>query len=302
MKYTIKDAQLNSLGEIIISAEEFDSIKNAKMILSAGLSMEEAYELLLGNYEDLEKEVVSISVENILHHPKGYNDFHSYIARLNKRLVNFLTAACLYREYFEHLIPEITMKDSKIKAKIDALFKKKRNEYDEFEFMKNLRNHTQHYGLPVHRIEPRSWVRDVDDLEKGLVYTIDLFSGKRWLEDNKRYWKELLPKLDDKTDLKMAIRKYVECLSEIQSEIRQIVSGNLVQARQLIEDCINRFNEKFKQQTKALLAIASDDNGNEVDEVVLLLDWDNIRIDLADKNRVLKNLSLMCVTGETKIT
>jgi len=39
-----------------------------------------------------------------------------------------------------------------------------------------------------------------------------------------------------------------------------------------------------------------------VDELDLLLDWDDLRVDLADKNRVLKNLSRTYVTGETKIT
>jgi len=302
MKYTIKDALSNNPDEITITAEEFDSIKNAKRILSAGLSIEEKYEVLLGNYEDLEKEIVNTSIDSMLNRPRKHNDFRIYMAKFNKRMTNLLTASCLYVDHVKHHVSEITMKSSEIKCKVNRLFSDKYNKYIEYRFMEALRDYVQHRGFPVHYINLQSWVIDVNDPKGKVAHTIDFSSQKRILEEDRKFKKTILPELNDNIDLKMATRKYMECFSEIQPEIRQIVSGNLTQARQLIEDYITRFNEKFNQQTKALSAIASDDDRNEVDELDLLLDWDDLRVDLADKNRVLKNLSRTYVTGETKIT
>ena len=71
------------------------------IICPKGKGYEEKYEVILGNFEDLEKEIVNKSVELMLYRPREYADFRYYKATLNKRLINLLTAA---RLYIDHII------------------------------------------------------------------------------------------------------------------------------------------------------------------------------------------------------
>ena len=299
MKYSITRSVSGCAAEITISKSAFNKLKKARKALSAGLAIEEKYEVLLVNYEDFEKEIVNASIESMLNRPRKYDDFRCYIARFNKRLINLLTASRLYVDHIKQHVRDIVPNPSEGKDKVQGYCDERCNKYKEYRFMEALRNYVQHCGFPVHYITLPSRVTDINGPERRLIYTIDLFSEKKRLQEDRKFKKGVLEKLDERIDLKYAARQYVECLSEIQTCVREIVSKKLDGARSLLESYINSFEEKFDEKTIGLAAIAFDDK-KKIDEVPLLLDWDDIRIDLTDKNRVLTNLSSRYVTSETK--
>ena len=300
MKYSITRLVLGSTAEIAITEREFSDLKKAREKLTAGLAIEEKYEVVLGNYEDFEKEIVNASIESMLNRPRKYNDFRCYIVRLNKRLLNLLTATCLYVDHIKQHVSDIIPEPSEGKDKVQELFAGRFDNHVEYRFMEALRNYVQHCGFAVHYTSLQSWATAIEDPERRLLYTIDLASEKKKLLEDKKFKKSVLEELDEKIDLKHATHKYVECLSEIQNQIREIISANLTDARNLIEGYIDQFREKFDEKIIGLAAIAFDGKGKKVDEIPLLLEWDDIRIDLSDKNRVLTNLSLRYVIGGSK--
>ncbi len=95
-------------------------------------------------------------------------------------------------------------------------------------------------------------------------------------------------------------RKYVECFSEIQAGIRSMILEKLSEARGLIEECINRYREEVDGQTNNVTVIAFEEGGEDKEEVYLSLSWDDLRLELTKKNKILTNLSSRYVTGKKR--
>lgn len=298
MKYLIRRLLLGSTDDSAISASEFSDLKQARKALSAGLAIEEKHEVLLKNYEDFEKEIVNAATESMLKRPGSYEDFRHYTARFNKRLINFLTASRLYIDHIKQHVGDIIPMSSEGKDKVQALCSDKYDKFLEYRFMEALRNYVQHCGFPVHYTSLPTYVADLDAPVRRLVYTIELFSEKNRLLEDKKFKPNLLEELDERVNLKHMIRKYVECLSHIQAGVRETVSGRLSEARRSLEGFRNRFKEQVQEQRTTLIAMAFDDDGNERERLYLLLDWDDIRIELSRKNQPLSNLSARYVSGE----
>ena len=56
---------LETNPELPLSEEEFQSLKQAKSCLNSAIALEENYDLLLGNYRELELEAMSAAVSNM---------------------------------------------------------------------------------------------------------------------------------------------------------------------------------------------------------------------------------------------
>lgn len=299
MKYSITRLILGYTPEIIISEEEYKAIKEAKELLSEGLAIEEKYQVLLDNYEDFEKEIVNRSTESMLRPPQEYNDFQVTRAAFNKRIINLLTTSRLYIDHVQkHHIGEIISYDGREKVK--ELFSNRYDQYFEYRFIEALRNHVQHRGFPAHHIQFHSFIVDPDATETRIVHTIEIASEKKFLQEDKKFKKSVLEEMDERIDFKKAIRKYMECLSEIQTEVRNLISAKLSDARSLISEYIERYKKEIEEKTNGLVAIIKNDDGIKIDAVYMLLDWDDIRIKLENRNRVLKNLMSRYVSGEIK--
>ena len=57
MKYLITKPAFGTVAEIAITESDFSELKKARDKLNTGLAIEEKYEVVLGNYEDFEKEI-----------------------------------------------------------------------------------------------------------------------------------------------------------------------------------------------------------------------------------------------------
>ncbi|GAF93189.1 unnamed protein product, partial [marine sediment metagenome] len=135
--------------------------------------------------------------------------------------------------------------------------------------------------------------------DREIASTIELICNKRVLEDS-NFDRTILAELEDRIYLKQMIRKYIECLSEVQDRVRNIVSGRLSAAREKINEYINRFKNEVDDDTNGLYALAYDDNRQRQDKIPILLNWDDLRILLEQKNKVLTNISRYYVTGELR--
>ncbi|MFC2058912.1 hypothetical protein ACFLTS_04635 [Chloroflexota bacterium] len=136
-------------GTITITSSEFIALKKARHILSAGLDIEQQYEVLVSNYEDFEREIVGLAIEYMLYVP---NEFRQYHARLNKKIINLLTTSLLYRDQVKQRVRDIIGYSSEETGKLEALFNKQHDKHLEYRFMEQLRNHVQHFGFPVYQL------------------------------------------------------------------------------------------------------------------------------------------------------
>jgi len=295
MKYLVTRRAVRDDATITITRREFTALKEATHILSAGLDIEQQYEVLVLNYEDFEKEIVNLAIEYMLYAP---NEFRQYHARLNKRIINLLTTSLLYRDQVKQRVRDIIGDSSEEVGELEALFTEKHDKHLEYRFMEQLRNHVQHFGFPVYQVTLSGWVENMGQANMEFPSTIEFGAVKRNLQENPKFKKSVIEELDDTVDLKHMTRKYVECLSEIHGSIRTMVLGKLTEARRLIEECIDRYRNEVDETVNYVILTAFEEGEEDKDQVRLLLNWDDLRLELTDKNRILTNLSAQYVTGK----
>jgi len=290
---------MNPNDRIIISEDEFNLLKESRKILAAGLAIEEKYEVLLTNYEDFEKEILSSALESELKRPKDYSDFRPLTVRCNIRIINLVTACRLYIDHIMQHIHDIIPAEEEGMNLIKQFCSEKYDNNIEYQFMEKLRNYVQHNSFPVNSTSVESWVVKNDNSGSEIASTIELICDKKVLEDSD-FSRAVLARLEDQIFLKQMIRKYIECLSEVQGKVRSIVSERLLGARETINGYINHFKNEIDNNTNGLYALAYDDNGQRQDKIPILLNWDDLRISLEQRNRVLINISKCYVTGESR--
>ena len=295
MKYLVTRGGRRGDSVMTITKREYIALKKARDILSAGLDIEQQYEVLVSNYEDFEKEILGLATEFMLYIP---NEFRQYHARLNKRIINLLTTSLLYRDQVKQRVRDIVVNRSEEVGKLEALFTEKHDKHLEYRFMEQLRNHVQHFGFPVYQVRLSGWVENMHQVNMEFPSTIEFGAEKKRLQENPKFKKSVIEELDDTVDLKQMSRKYVECLSEIQASIRTMILGELNEARRSIEECINRYRDEVDEQTNNLIITVFEEGGEDKDQVKLLLNWDDLRLELTNKNRILTNLSAQYVTGK----
>ena len=282
-----------------ITSTEFKKLKAAKKVLVSGFAIEEKYDVLLANYEEFEKEILNVTLESMLRPHGKYGDFRCYRAKLNQRLINLLATSRLYLDSIERHVSDITTDKDQAKEKVNSLRSGRYDKYFEYRFMEELRNHAQHRGFPIHHSSYNSCLTNVDDPKTKFTFTVDFASEKVFLEEDVKFKKSILNKLDEKIDLKQATRKYIECLSEIHAGVRELVLGKLSEMRDLIMSYRNKFTLEVEDNNVGLYAIAISDSLEVIAKVPMLLDWDDVRIELLQKNDApITNLARRYVSGE----
>lgn len=296
MAYILKRAVLGCNDSIEIAPDEFQAILDAREILSGALTIEEQYLVLVSNYEELEKELMSHAVASTISLPQNYGDFHFARHIFNTRMINLLTAARLYADHLGHHIKLIMGEDAGKSTK--ELFSKQYDTFFEYRFMEALRNYVQHRGFPVHRTAHRGYLTEPISNDSRHVKVVDIYSQKKLLESDKRFKAEVQKEMAEEVNLKHATRQYIECMSAVHAEIRKIIVAKVQGARELIENQFVRYTAKYGEETLGLAVMEVDESGICNTKSSLTLEWDDVRLDLIARNRGLKNLNLTYASGE----
>ena len=296
-KYSVKILSLNKQPELIITETKFQELKEAKECLSNIFSFEEKYELLLANYMELEKECLNIAVKYMIKNNFEYQDFFDIKLLLNQRIVNLLTAARLYLDQIQQHI-----RICNLNFDVKSLFSFEYDNNFEYRFMEALRNYVQHRGLAVHSTSIKSnWTSLKDDGE--LQFRILMFTNKDNIGKDRVFKKQVLEEMPEKVNLLYTSRVYIESISKVHCKIREKLNKNVTKSRQIIEEIISEYKKINNGKSNGLCAIYSinyDGHEEILDKFYLTLEWDNIRIKLAKKNRSLINLKKRYVSNSIK--
>jgi hypothetical protein len=296
MRYVLRKAVLGKVPEIEITEENYLALRDAREVLANALAIEEKYEILICNYMEFEKQILNDTAYCMVRDNTGYSDFFDVRLAMNVRLVNFLTSA---RLYIDQLNRHVRGCAPDLKGEIvKAVFSKEYDGNPEYRFMEALRNHVQHRGLPIHWMsQGGSWT---EIGENGfLEYSMELASQRSFLEEDGEFKQSVLQELDDKIDLKMYTRCYVESISNIHDAAREMIAEPVSTARELLQDAHNKYKANYNESLVGLSVYTL--SGDEtMGSFPVLLDWDDIRIKLQKRNRKAINLKKRYVTGKSK--
>ncbi len=298
MEYFIAVHALGSFPKIQIEKHRFEDIKRAYIALSHGLSIEEKYEIIISNYLEFEKEILEQSVFSMIQSRFQYTDFFQLRLSLNIKLVNLLTSTKLYIDQLYQHVKYANPKLSDIEDKTKDILANNYDQNFEYRFMEALRNHIQHRGLPIHLVQLNS-TRNIEQNDNQMIFSIEPYSQKKLLEKDIKFKKTVLDEMPEKINLKEVVRVYIECISNVHINVRKMVSPFLEKSRCLIEKIQEDYRKVYKGEIIGLYALCIEEN-NVLDKVPLFLEWDNIRLKLAQRNSQLINLRHRFVTGKIK--
>lgn len=298
MKYFLR---LDTIGEaplIEIDEEAYLAYKQAVTILSNCLDIEEKYEILILGYLEFERQILELATQNMVRRDLGYPRFFQIRLLMNARLAHLLTSARSYIEQLHRHAKRCAPSRDDVKQTVKGFFSAEYDSCLEYMFMEALRNHVQHHGLAVHQTAlPSRWTEVGNN---GLIeFGLEITSLRSEFEANNEFKKEVLHLLPNTVDLIRATRRYIECLSNVHEKTRELIAEPVAQARHRIEDAQQQYAKFHEGSLLGLSAFKLSDSGN--DKVLLLLEWDNIRIELQQKNKRLINLHKRVVTNKLNI-
>jgi hypothetical protein len=259
-------------------------------VLAAAFEIEENFDLLVGNYLELEQSALNIAAEAVAKRHQDYTDIFSIRADVNRRVINFLSTARLYLDQLPQKTKRCGCDFSNIKNMINT-------HYDsrfEYRFMEGLRNHVQHSGTAVHRFTLQSrWIPP--DQREREEYSYSVFAERGFLEQDQAFKKSLLKECPERIDLLMATRVYLEALGTVQLAVRDHVAEPVAIARRRTEEAIMLYEEFSGTSSRGLCAFYRSEN--EESFVPIIVEWDDVRHKLALRTSSFANLSVRYVTS-----
>ena len=298
MKYILYIPSPVKKLQLEISENEFNELENAKEFLHFVVSHEESYDILISNYIEFEQEILQLTIQNMMYSDPSIDNFYELRMRLNKRLINLLTSVKLYQDLGKHQIPKNFIERGKYQEEIKKLFSSEYDNKKHYKFMEELRKYTQHSGLAIH-LTRFNMSRTDSNNDSILEYSVNFSSYSKRLKEDKMFSATKFPEMEDEIDLKIAVRHYIESISSIHISIRKLFSEFTIDSRNKIKAAHTKFNEEFNCNTD-YLRVVSVEKKSYVNDIAILLDWDDVRIKLQQKNKRLTKLSKGYITSISK--
>jgi hypothetical protein len=301
VEYGITRHVMSFNGFVELSKEEYDTVMSARKTLFEVLFLEQKLDLLLENYLEYEMELLNSAARYMLYRDLSYSSMQDEIYLVARRIVNLLTTCKLYLDQSMHHLNVIFGKSS---AQSEAISSELSSQYDahkSYRLMEALRNYVQHRGLPVHSL---SFFSGLEDDQPGgkLVYSIIPFIQVKKLQDDPKFKqsiKDELGKTDEQIDLRPLIRKYVECLCQVHSSIRELLDDDLKKWEETIHGVISKFRREYPDDHSLIgLALTTKSKRGEGSDIEYISEDFIKRINqLRKKNKLFDRLSHRIVTS-----
>jgi len=289
--FFLKVAAIGKHPEIEISEDDYCGITEARRTLTAALNIEEKYDLVIGNFLDLEKELLMLTVEKIVDHRFDYDRAYTVTSSLDRRIINFVLSAKNYTELISSKASKCVKNTTEVKEAVEKLTNEQYEKSSDYRFMEALRNHLTHYGDAVHLVNnPDRWLTDENKEATHLVFNLSIYALKDRLAENSKFKPAVLNEIQDKVDLKKAARSYIGAISTIQEEVRKIIKDSVHEARSLIEFHLEKYANENDGRSFAVGAYSAAEHRDGKKPIMLLLNWDDVRIGLQEKNQSITNM------------
>lgn len=269
--------------QLPISEGRYKELAHARIVLSDALAFEQRYELMLGNFLAMELAFTEICLRTKVEPQHRYINSAEILETANRHVVNTLTAM---RAYADQVVQdfkclELTPTFGQVaKSKLNEAFSRSLD----YRFMCSLRNHVQHKATAVH-----GFVADDDRTRdaNGWVETVTFYANKETLTADKDFKSRVLDEQPQKIDIRRRTRRSVQALGEVHLALRNVSKDEVARARSAIELATLEYKERGAE---SVIGLGARRVGDTTTDVALLLDWDDVRLRLVDKNHSLPRL------------
>lgn len=243
---------------IEISDDEFTRITNAKRNFLTILGIEEKFDLVLENYLEYERELLSLNLQRMLLQDFDGSSSMNSVQTINRRLANHLMTARVYLDQVQHDLKTVYRENSEfpriLKQKVSEQYDNSRG----FRVMEALRNFIQHRSLPVHelihRMEP-----DNSCSPPQFRYVLEPYIEVLQLRDDPKFKRSILAELEQMgklVNVTPLVRQHIEALGRVHQELRRHTAQDIEVWEHVLETVITRARESFGDVLPGLPGLA----------------------------------------------
>lgn len=274
----------NALGQfprLEINLDQFQKILHAKKVLRNALFIEEKFEILLSNFIELKTNIEQEALETTFILNGTYSVALKQRLLFERRLANLLTSTKTYVDQVPSKVRDCFVDNDGLIDKVKSYFHLEYDSSLQYRFMEMLRNHVQHNGIAINLVS-----LNLGKHNGSLVNSILLYSFKSDLAQNKKNKKETINELPEKIDILESCQNYISSMGRIHKKFRNEIKDQVSISRNLLED---KIHEYAKLCDPLGLNVFSENDG-DIESFPILLDWDNVRLELMEKNKNLEEL------------
>lgn len=288
--------------KIPINQTKYERLKECKRILFAAFAIEEKYELLVSNYNEFETQLLKSSLSSLMNRRGDiYHDGFEERLLFNRGIVNLLSSAkMIFDQAGNHVricLPDENREE--LKVKVESLYSMEYDKYFEYRFMSALRNYVQHRGLAVHVVK-HGMRRTAQDDSGRVEFSLAILARKTDLDGDKIFKRSVYNEMPSEVNLIYSTRIFLESISKVHLEIREMVKTSVNLARKEIEETLSNYSKVIGEEPTLVEACSSKvSNCEEVvtDRTQIFLEWDDVRLKLIKRNLGLTNLHKRFVTN-----
>ncbi|WP_230970799.1 hypothetical protein [Nitrogeniibacter aestuarii] len=276
-KYVLEQRILGPRLTLEITEKRYSELAHAREVLTDASAFEQRYELLLGNFISMELAFTEICLRVKVEPQFRYPEMAETIRQANRHIVNILTAMRGYadqvRQDFKCLDPHRWF-SSIAKTELAKVFERS----PDYRFMCELRNHVQHKATAIHGFEGAN-AASVDP--NGWVEMIKFYASKASLNEDRDFKTRILDEQPEKIDVRRRARLSVQELGVAHLALRDAVAEPVARARSVFESAIRDYK---KHGAESVIGLCARRSGDADADVPVLLDWDDVRLQLVEKN------------------
>ena len=102
--YVLTRWTLGSPPNIEIDAARYGALKDAVEAQRIALGLEEKIHLVIANYEEFEREILTLTLVHMVHHNPNWSSMSTARLLLDRRIVNLLSTCRLYVDQVKHSV------------------------------------------------------------------------------------------------------------------------------------------------------------------------------------------------------
>ncbi|MGD9675242.1 MAG: hypothetical protein AB7V19_00960, partial [Candidatus Bipolaricaulia bacterium] len=197
-------------------------VLESKAPLLEALLIEERLEMVLGNYEDFESEVLRLSLQHSIYMESAVPDLDVHRRILARRTLNLLSVCRMYRDQLRCSLRRLFGRGSTISRAVEEQIGIYERLAPGYRLMECVRDVLQHSVMPIRSIRAAHQVTDLKE-DWGIASTVTPELDRRALQEGRDFRARLGDELDslpERFDLKPHIRHYVGYIAELNRFVR----------------------------------------------------------------------------------
>lgn len=275
-KFILEQRVLNPHVQMDIDEQRYNALANARSVLSDAGAFEQGYELLLGNFIEMEMAFTEIGLRATLEVDYRHPTVAETMRDANRHVINVLTAM---RSYVDQ-VPQL-FKALDLSPKFGDTFRSELKDMHfaslDYQFLCELRNYAQHQGTTIHGFEASLVLRSDSN---SWAEAVSLHASKSKLAAD-GFKPKILAQLPDKIDVRQRVRMSMMALGGVHLKLRTVLAQRVDAARAAFDAAISDYRAAGAASVVALVACC---NGDRKTDVPVLIGWDDDRLNLSNKN------------------